>query len=59
MGAGLAPVAATPSALKATSQVLGGAEEKFAFARAVSRLNEMQSAHYLLLNVKQRIANGN
>ena len=39
---GVAPVAATPARLAA----LGGAEERFAFARAVSRLHEMQGAAY-------------
>ncbi|GAB4817182.1 hypothetical protein N2152v2_004228 [Parachlorella kessleri] len=44
---GVAPVAATPQAALATAQALGGAEERFAFARAVSRLWEMQSPLYL------------
>lgn len=44
---GVAPVAATPLAAQAATQNLGGVEEKFAFARAVSRLYEMQSEVYL------------
>jgi len=44
---GVAPVAATPQAALAAAQALGGAEEQFAFARAVSRLWEMQSPLYL------------
>lgn len=52
---GVAPVASTPQALRMASAMLGGAEEKFAFARAVSRLCEMQSAHYLSLHARPRI----
>ncbi len=33
---------------------LGGAEERFAFARAVSRLHEMQSPVYLTLSAVTR-----
>ncbi len=43
----VAPVASTPEAAKATAYLLGGAEEKFAFARAVSRLYEIQGELYL------------
>ena len=44
---GVAPVAVTAAAAQAATQNLGGVEEKFAFARAVSRLYEMQSDTYL------------
>lgn len=44
---GVAPVAVTAAAAQAAAQNLGGVEEKFAFARAVSRLYEMQSHAYL------------
>ena len=44
---GVAPVAATPAEAVATAAALGGAEERFAFARAVSRLYEMQGEVYL------------
>lgn len=40
---GVAPVASTPQAAAEAAALLGGAEERFAFARAVSRLYEMQS----------------
>lgn len=43
---GVAPVAATPASAKSAAAVLGGAEEQFAFSRAVSRLFEMQTALY-------------
>ena len=43
---GVAPVAATNEAAQAVAASLGGMEEKFAFARAVSRLYEMQSPLY-------------
>ncbi|EFJ47565.1 hypothetical protein VOLCADRAFT_34918, partial [Volvox carteri f. nagariensis] len=36
----------SPAALAATVGALGGAEERFAFRRAVSRLLEMQSPQY-------------
>lgn len=39
---GVAPVAATAAEAAAAAQRLGGVEERFAFARAVSRLYEMQ-----------------
>jgi predicted ATPase len=44
---GVAPVASTEAAARAAAAALGGAEERFAFARAVSRLYEMQSALYI------------
>jgi len=44
---GVAPVASTAAEAAATTQRLGGVEEKFAFARAVSRLYEMQTPLYL------------
>ena len=44
---GVAPVAASSADAAATAQRLGGAEERFAFARAVSRLHEMQGPLYL------------
>ena len=44
---GVAPVAATPAAAAMAAAMLGGAEERFAFARAVSRLHEMQGELYL------------
>lgn len=44
---GVAPVAATAAEAAAASRRLGGEEERFAFARAVSRLYEMQSELYL------------
>ncbi|KAL4438248.1 hypothetical protein ABPG77_010609 [Micractinium sp. CCAP 211/92] len=44
---GVAPVAATAAEAAAAAQCLGGVEERFAFARAVSRLYEMQSPLYL------------
>lgn len=43
---GVAPVASTTSAAKEAAALMGGMEEKFAFARAVSRLYEMQSPLY-------------
>jgi hypothetical protein len=39
-------VASTEADARAAAAALGGAEERFAFARAVSRLYEMQSAVY-------------
>ena len=44
--AGAAAVAATAQERVRLTAHLGGAEEQFAFARAVSRLQEMQSAAY-------------
>ena len=44
---GVAPLAANPMAAREAVARLGGAEEQFAFARAVSRLHEMQSPVYL------------
>jgi predicted ATPase len=41
---GVAPVASTEEAKRAAAQVLGGEEERFAFARAASRLLEMAAA---------------
>lgn len=41
---GVAPVASTEQAKRAAAQVLGGEEERFAFARAASRLLEMAAA---------------
>ena len=49
---GVAPVAATSDAAAAASAQLGGAEEQFAFARAVSRLHEMQSEKFLQLRAR-------
>ena len=49
---GVAPVAATADAAAAASAQLGGAEEQFAFARAVSRLHEMQSEKFLQLRAR-------
>jgi hypothetical protein len=46
--AGVASVAVTREARKQATALLGGAEEQFAFKRAVSRLYEMQSPSYLL-----------
>ncbi|KAI8469123.1 MAG: AFG1-like ATPase-domain-containing protein [Monoraphidium minutum] len=46
-GGGVAPVASSAADARAAADALGGAEERFAFARAVSRLYEMQSALYL------------
>jgi predicted ATPase len=42
----VAPVASSAPAARAAADALGGAEERFAFARAVSRLYEMQGAVY-------------
>eukprot|EP00798_Chlamydomonas_sp_ICE-L_P007742 gene7742-917_t len=44
---GVAPVASSPAAAREAAARLGGAEEQFAFRRAVSRLYEMQSPMYL------------
>ncbi|GBF94229.1 hypothetical protein Rsub_06499 [Raphidocelis subcapitata] len=43
---GVAPVASSAPAAAAAADALGGAEERFAFARAVSRLYEMQGPLY-------------
>lgn len=43
---GVAPVAASATAVTQATALLGGMEEKFAFSRAVSRLYEMQSPLY-------------
>lgn len=43
----VAPVAATTSAVVEAKAHLGGMEEQFAFARAVSRIKEMASQQYL------------
>ncbi|GLI71253.1 hypothetical protein VaNZ11_016376 [Volvox africanus] len=51
---GVAPVAASPAALAAAMGALGGAEEQFAFRRAVSRLLEMQSPQYILEALRMR-----
>lgn len=51
---GVAPVAATPAALTAAMGALGGAEERFAFRRAVSRLYEMQSPQYIRTALRMR-----
>ncbi|GIL54549.1 hypothetical protein Vafri_10294, partial [Volvox africanus] len=53
-GGGVAPVAASPAALAAAMGALGGAEEQFAFRRAVSRLLEMQSPQYILEALRMR-----
>lgn len=44
---GVAPVAASAEEAAAAHRRLGGAEEQFAFARACSRLHEMQTDLYL------------
>lgn len=44
---GVAPVASGAEGLAIAQAQIGGVEEKFAFARAVSRLYEMQSDIYL------------
>lgn len=44
---GVAPVAVSAAEAAAAAQRLGGVEERFAFARAVSRIYEMQSPLYL------------
>jgi len=51
---GVAPVATGAGAAADVTARLGGAEEKFAFARAVSRLHEMQSPVYLALSAVAR-----
>lgn len=56
---GVAPVAASPSALVAAVHSLGGSEERFAFSRAVSRLYEMQSALYINVRAKAPSSGGN
>lgn len=50
---GVAPVAGTPAEAAAAAARLGGAEERFAFARAVSRLYEMQGELYLASRPRQ------
>jgi predicted ATPase len=50
---GVAPVIATTQAAAEAAALLGGAEEKFAFARAVSRLYEMQSPLFLAARPRQ------
>lgn len=44
---GVAPVLEDRQAAAEAAALLGGAEERFAFARAVSRLYEMQSPLFL------------
>jgi predicted ATPase len=44
---GVSPVAVAADVRAAIASALGGEEETFAFARAVSRLHEMQSTPYL------------
>lgn len=44
---GVAPVLDDKEEAKRTAARLGGAEEQFAFHRAISRLMEMQSRQYL------------
>ena len=53
---GVAPVlaSATPEAAREAAARLGGAEEQFAFARAVSRLHEMQSPVYQITSAVAR-----
>lgn len=46
---GVAPVASTRARALEAAAELGGAEESFAFSRAVSRLHEMQSPLYLAI----------
>lgn len=50
---GVAPVASSTQAAAEAAALLGGAEEKFAFARAVSRLYEMQSPLFLAARARQ------
>jgi predicted ATPase len=45
--AGVAPVAATPAAMAGAVAALSGAAERFAFARASSRLREMGTAEWV------------
>ena len=45
--AGVAPVAATPAAMAGAVAALSGAAERFAFARAASRLREMGTAEWV------------
>lgn len=45
--AGVAPVAATPAAMAGAVAALSGAAERFAFARAASRLAEMNTAEWV------------
>ena len=45
--AGVAPVAATPAAMAGAVAALSGAAERFAFARAASRLREMGTAAWV------------
>ncbi len=49
----VAPVAASATEAAAAARRLGGEEERFAFARAVSRLHEMQSELYLASRARQ------
>jgi predicted ATPase len=44
---GVAPVASSAAEAAAATARLGGVEERFAFARAVSRLYEMQTPLYI------------
>ncbi|KXZ47776.1 hypothetical protein GPECTOR_33g658 [Gonium pectorale] len=53
---GVAPVGAKPTDLALTVGALGGVEERFAFRRAVSRLLEMQSEHYMTVTARMRRA---
>lgn len=46
MAGGVAPVASTKEAMAGAVKAMSGAEEKFAFLRAVSRLHEMRTAAY-------------
>ncbi|KAG2436005.1 hypothetical protein HYH02_011718 [Chlamydomonas schloesseri] len=57
-GGAVAPVAASPAALAAAAGALGGAEERFAFRRAVSRLLEMQSPAYIRAALRLRQQQG-
>lgn len=50
---GVAPVAASATEAAAAARRLGGEEERFAFARAVSRLYEMQGELYLASRPRQ------
>lgn len=50
---GVAPVISSTQAAAEAAALLGGAEEKFAFARAVSRLYEMQSPLFVAARPRQ------
>jgi len=50
---GVAPVISSTQAAAEAAALLGGAEEKFAFARAVSRLYEMQSPLFVASRPRQ------